>query len=127
MEVIVVVILIGVLAALAMPLYHRASEGSRNKEATAMLNLIGEAERMYKLEYGKYFNCPSISSCNANLSLNLPEGNDQSWNYSVNAGASDFNVTADRTNVGFVDGGRSWYLQEADDDPVCSGDDYCNY
>lgn len=53
-EIMIVVIIIGVLAGVAVPLYSKAVERSRISEAANILASIRDAEMRYALEYGNY-------------------------------------------------------------------------
>lgn len=48
-ELLVVVLIIGVLAAIALPQYNRTVETARADDAAAMVKLIGNTNRMYRL------------------------------------------------------------------------------
>ncbi len=54
LEVIIVVILIGVLASLAMPVYSIVIERGRAAEAIQALGQIRRAQIIYKDQYGTY-------------------------------------------------------------------------
>ena len=53
-EILVVVLIIGILAALAVPQYQKAVIKSRATEAMTMLKAIGEAQEVYYLAHGHY-------------------------------------------------------------------------
>lgn len=53
-ELMIVVIVVGVLATVAIPLYQIVPERSMGTEATAALGLVKDAMRMYRAEYGTY-------------------------------------------------------------------------
>jgi prepilin-type N-terminal cleavage/methylation domain-containing protein len=53
-EIMVVVIIIGILSAIAIPLYSKMIENSRITEATQMLGALRDAEMKYAFEYGNY-------------------------------------------------------------------------
>lgn len=65
-ELLVVVLIVGILSAIALPQYQRAVENTRASEAFAILNSIAEAEEMYVLQNG--FFTPDFSS----LVLQIP-------------------------------------------------------
>ena len=53
-ELIIVVIIIGILAAIALPRYNKAVENSKIAEATSMLGTIREAQMRYLMENDVY-------------------------------------------------------------------------
>ncbi|MFH1767552.1 MAG: type II secretion system protein [Candidatus Omnitrophota bacterium] len=96
-ELIVVVLIITILAVIALPFFRRSIELSREKEAKAMLALIGQAEQMYSLESdGLYYACTDTGGCNQALNLDLPDDAATPWEYKVvtNAGNDNFCVEA---------------------------------
>jgi len=118
-EVIIVVVIIGILAALAVPNYIKAVERTRNKEAISMLKLIQQAEKMYRLENNRYVACNSNTDCNNKLRLNLPSGGN--WNYRVyrvnnRSNPPRFTAIARRRSLDR----RVWSIDQDDEEPVCS-------
>ncbi len=112
-EIMVVVIIVIILATLATPLYRKTVERAKEREAGAMLRLIREAEKIYRLEYNTYIGCNDTTQCNTILRLDLPS---QNWGYSVpSATSSTFCAQADSTeSLG------SWSIRENQDNPVKS-------
>ena len=53
-ELVVVVIIIGILAAIALPRHSKTVEKSKMAEATSMLGVIREAQMRYLIEYDEY-------------------------------------------------------------------------
>ena len=53
-EVLIVVLIIGILAAIAVPQYKKAVELAKTKNAWALLNSVYEAQQRYYLANGKY-------------------------------------------------------------------------
>lgn len=102
-ELIVVVIIIGILATLAVPQYLKVVERTKAGKARHALGLIAQAEKMYRAEAptGQYIGCT-----NATLSANLGSyvemtdiALDPDWDYgvSVTTGATPaFTATATR-------------------------------
>ncbi len=61
-EILVVVIIVAILAALAIPRYIRSVEMGRAREARVNLQLIQTAQNLYRLDHGHYFPDASLSS-----------------------------------------------------------------
>lgn len=94
LELLMVVIIIGILATLALPQYMGFIEKARATEAISTIGTIRTAQNLYKLETGTY-----SSDINA-LAITVPtSGAGTYWTYGV-TGASDtgFGVTATRTS-----------------------------
>ncbi|MFH1281471.1 MAG: type II secretion system protein [Candidatus Omnitrophota bacterium] len=127
-EIMVVLVIIGTLAALAWPNYMAIKEKSLNREAQASLALIRAAEKIYGMEGGFYYppgaTTSNIALINTNLRLSLPESASASWAISLDAtggGSAD----ATRQGGGGADG-RVWSINfPGGADPTCSGGTYC--
>ena len=102
-ELIVVVIVIGLLATMAIPQYMKATERALTAKAKNAMGLIAQAEKMYKAENDTY-----INSATGNLNAAAPNGfgdymelseidTDTKWTYAVVGGTSTFTITATRT------------------------------
>jgi prepilin-type N-terminal cleavage/methylation domain-containing protein len=71
-EMIIVVVIIGVLAAIAIPAFRKYMDSGRTAEAMAMLGEIRNREEAYRAEFGSYLSTatnettvfPTIGSCN---------------------------------------------------------------
>ena len=115
-EMLVVIIIIGILASLALPGFGRTKEHVLGKEAQANLKLIAAAEKIYRMESEDqaYVDCVCSCSgtdcstntcnnatgttkgCNYLLKLSL---NPKNWTYSVtDASTSVFNAYAQRVS-----------------------------
>ena len=75
-ELIIVVIIIGILAAFAVPAYQNAARRQAVKLIASNLTLLHEAEKIYRMEKGSWPLCNeptdgTVSSCNELLRLNL--------------------------------------------------------
>lgn len=106
MELIVVIVIVGILAALAAPIYTKTKEKALDREAVSALKLIQAAEKIYRMEQGFYFPCvdnsypncyttsaPTASVDNINTYLHLYLRNqNQNWNYSVTPSTSPNNL-----------------------------------
>ena len=113
LEILVVVVIIGILATLAVPNFNRMRERALDREAEANLRLIEAAEKIYLMEYIQYWACNDTTEVNNNLRLNIPIG--RNWNYSTDDSGTG---TAARN----ITGGRTWTLA-IDGDPVCTKTD----
>lgn len=107
MEVVVVAIIIGILAMIAMPAYQVTREHTLGNEARANLRLIAAAERIYTMELGGAYppsgnNITVPATILTNLRVTLNEIN---WDYSIaGTGGSNYTATADRVGTGgFLD------------------------
>ena len=105
-ELITVVIIIGVLAALALPQYTRFIERSQASTAKNALNMIRKAEATYFALNSQYLACTSNSGSSCNLTIEIPEvarvfnytaGAGKDWEYSVNSAMPFNNFTATAT------------------------------
>ncbi|MBI3318340.1 MAG: hypothetical protein HYZ90_04220, partial [Candidatus Omnitrophica bacterium] len=94
MELLVVVIVIGVLASVAIPQFGRAIERARIAEANAVLGTIAAAEDLYYQDN----NGTTYTSSTAELVVDIPA--DAStlhfFTYSVVGGTNTFTITATR-------------------------------
>ncbi len=97
LELITVVVILGVLAAMAVPMFTKAIEESKNREAVAALRLIRTAQRMYYLEYENYVTATSTDELNSKLDLAIESEN---WQFSTARQAGtpvNFVASAQRT------------------------------
>lgn len=132
LELLIVAIIIGILATLAIPRYTLSRERVFGREAIASLKMIGAAERMYRMELtpnafvvcscgcaGAGAGCcnNNPNGCNFLLKLNL---NTDNWTYAVTVTPGPpptFRATADRIGAGgFLD--CQYVFTQADTDPV---------
>jgi prepilin-type N-terminal cleavage/methylation domain-containing protein len=66
MELMVVILIIGVLAAFAIPKYLVSVETSKADDAAALLNMVATTNRMYALDHnGSYVNGTLDNTCNS--------------------------------------------------------------
>jgi len=99
-ELIVVVIIIGILAAIGIPQYRKALERSRGAEASAGLGHIQEGEKLYFATNEVYYASVGGASLNTSdqqtLDINLPQ---TGWDFVVTGGTT-FTATATRKGSG---------------------------
>ncbi|MBU1887971.1 MAG: type II secretion system GspH family protein [Candidatus Omnitrophica bacterium] len=101
-ELLIVVVILGILATLALPMLVKTIEKAKVGEATSNLNLIRTGQKIYFLEYSTFW--PDITQ------LNIENPNEASSRYfeytSSSAGdslSSDFTATATRGGGGAAD------------------------
>ena len=108
-ELMVVLVIIGVLASLAIPGFSRTKERAFDKEARITLDLIVAGEKMYRAKIGFYYPSSGTvgeSAIEDNLQLDLSSS---SWEYNITGlGGTNFNATAARS--GSVSWSRQWLV-----------------
>lgn len=114
MELLVVILIIGIIAAVSLPNFIRSREAVYDREAQANLKLIIAAERAFKIEQGNYTAEASNAGINNNLSLYL-RVSDPKWNYSATRGGGS-TLCAQATRNG--EGNRNWRLRVTEQNPV---------
>lgn len=90
LELVIVVVIIGILAAIALPSYFGMKEREHDKDASANLKLIMAAQRIYRMERGGYLENGTIANINDLLRLSLPAAANNIWDFKTeanNAGA----------------------------------------
>ncbi len=101
-ELLVVVIIVAITAALALPNFGGMKERSLGRESKAQLKLISGAEKSYRMDSGSFYpydgsTVSSLSAINSNLSLSLTN---TSFDYSLTGGQNSFSALADRKGTG---------------------------
>jgi len=107
-ELIVTVIIIGILAAVALPNYSKMKERALDKEAIANLKLLQAAEKIYKMEYAAYYASDTIADLNQMLKLDMTETN---WDY----------LTDSAGKASATKSSRTWQLEVGGENPCCTG------
>ncbi len=113
-ELMVVVIVIGILAALAIPSYTNTREKTYDREAFSGLKLIRVANKQYYARSIHFYpptGSASLGAINGNLSIDLDGTH---WVYTITAGGTGYSATAVRAS-------RTWTVTNAPADPTCSG------
>ena len=122
-EILVVIVIVGILAALTLPNYMAIKEKTLDREAKANLALIRAAEKIYKMEEGNYYpssgSISTIDVINTNLRLSLPNSlpvTSRNWAYSLDNSSSTGIGVATRS-------GRTWKLNavSSSEVPACTG------
>jgi prepilin-type N-terminal cleavage/methylation domain-containing protein len=104
LELLITVIILGILAALAIPNYYKTREHALGKTAVANLKLLDAAEEIYRLEYKAYYPSPAPGSVNALAEINnylKLSLSDDNWDYTVTTTSDNaFTAIAERENEG---------------------------
>ncbi len=92
LEMMIVVVVIGILASIALPRYVRVVEKGRSAEARHILGLIRDAELAYYLDRDTY------TTSLTNLGVQVPTACNTSYyfSYSIAGGGASFTATATR-------------------------------
>ena len=121
-EILMVVVIVGILVALALPNLTRMRERTFDREAQVNLRLIQAAQRIYRMERGFYFpetGSQGTSTTNTALKLHLPTGDGRNWDYTCDdpGDPSSFTSRAERLNPpsGWD---RTWQIDQ-NSDPDC--------
>lgn len=112
-EIIIVVVIIAILSAIALPNFNKSKENGYNREANLTLKLIQDAERFYYIEHDNYTICDDNSAVIANLKLNIPTDSTRYWDYKVTVSSGNFTAKAHRLG----DDGRTYCIDASADDP----------
>lgn len=120
LELIVVVLVVGILATLAIPSFTTMQERSYDQEAKASLKLIKTAQKIYQMEVGGYYasTAPHEQNLNTYLRLSLTTAANRNWNYQVTAnnGVSPQASCSQATRNAVA--GRTLRLRNSEDDAV---------
>ena len=105
LEILVVVIIVGILASIALPNFGKAVEKAKVRDAQGALNMIYQAQRMYKLDQGSYGTVvlPGQPGEPGTLVVGqyLPNPNpNPNWSFSASSGGTTFTATATRVGGG---------------------------
>ncbi len=106
-ELIVVVIIVGILAAVSIPLMSGNVEKAKKTEAVAALGSLRTAARLYYVEFSKWpggLGDVSTYVTTADLAGKYYKSNDYSWGGSNNFSASNSLVSATAGSINFING-----------------------
>jgi len=116
-ELMVVLVIVGILATIAVNSFFESAEKARDREAQANLKLISAAEKIYRLENNGYVALNNAAEINQVLRLTIPVDN-KHWTYSVTCScATCFTATAQRN---WSKTPKSCTIDQDDDEPACS-------
>jgi len=95
-ELIVVVIVIGILATLAVPQYLKATERAKIAKAKNALGLIAQGQKLYRADNDGYISGADDATLGSYIELSNVDA-DTDWTYSAVGDASTFTITATRS------------------------------
>ena len=101
-ELMTVVIIVGILAAIAVPLYRANVKRSMAAEGAALLGSVRTAERVYYSEHGKYLSVTNGGGPDDPLGIDTT-GNKYFKTYSVTASGEGSSATFTATTTGTGD------------------------
>jgi prepilin-type N-terminal cleavage/methylation domain-containing protein len=96
LELMIVIVIVGILATIAIQNFTGPKESSLEKEAKTNLKLIAAAEKIYRMEVGGFYTATNETDINSVLRLMLPAGANKNWNYTVSSTSTTFNATVTR-------------------------------
>lgn len=98
LEIIIVIIIVGVLASLALPRFFATVEYSRSTEAFVSLGAVRQAlERCYLQRNGSYTNCTNFSNLDITNPANSPNAH---FTYTITgASATGYTANAQRNTL----------------------------
>jgi prepilin-type N-terminal cleavage/methylation domain-containing protein len=131
MELLVVVVILGIIAAFGIPNYNRSQEKADEREAVSNLRIIAQALEMLKIRDGEYPNLdmPEFGDINSVLNLGIIEQN-MDYNCSLPAdslplctavSSYGWELRYDTQNIGF-----GVHCSELGGCPSCAAA-YCSY
>jgi prepilin-type N-terminal cleavage/methylation domain-containing protein len=122
-EIVVVIIIIGIMATIAITHYGSAGEQTYDRMAQADLRLLRAAERVYNMEFSAYYisggppgSSFTTGNINTNLKLSVPTGNTRKWNYLTVASVVPRRCCAQATRN--IAGGRTWKICNGEEEPI---------
>ena len=104
LEILLVLSIIGIVTAFAIPNYHRAIEKSKGRHAEFNLMAIYNAQKRYKLDNNEHYGCDP--GCTNDLILQMLEVDivDSYFTYGVAKVGTGFSATATRVGGEFCSG-----------------------
>lgn len=127
LELIIVVVIIGILTAIALPNYFGMKEREHDKDASASLKLIMAAQRIYRMETGNYdeqnsgVGATDIANINTILRLSLPSAASRVWDYRTKSDNTALPPTTCAESIRTTTARTISFNNIGDDDPVRDG------
>ncbi len=72
-EMIITVVILGIVAAMAIPGFRKTVIKAQNEDARTSLRMVLAGQKVYRMRYGSYYNSDIIADINDNLQLELFE------------------------------------------------------
>lgn len=108
-ELLVVVVIIGVISAVAFVGMSDLGQKAEDKEAISILRLLEQVEEMYMDNTDLYVAC-GVGACETAIGASIPVG--ETWNYKVDSDGTSFCIEASHTKIS-----REWRLRNIDAAP----------
>lgn len=119
LELIIVIIIVGVLASLALPRFFNTIEFSRSAEAMASLGATRQAmERCYLMRNGSYATCNTFPVMDLENPQNSPNAH---FTYAISSTTTTYAITARRNSRDGGDGSSTITLTQTTDSVTRSG------
>ena len=102
MELLITVVIVGILAAIALPNFSNGVERTKVLDAQTALSAIASAERIYRMDQGVFGTMANLTT--DNYTSDPDAGNiNTDWDFAivVGGGGTTFTATATRTGGGF--------------------------
>ena len=90
-EILIVVVIIGILASIAVPIYFDYVERGYATDAKTQLRSIYESSKMFKSENGDFPD--DVTELNDSNGLNIPQSTLDKWDFEINLNDDDGDVT----------------------------------
>ena len=102
MELLIVIVIVGILASVALPSFGKTIERTRVKDAQATLASVYSAERVYRLDQGGY---GTLNDLIANRYVTNPNAGNADWTFTISdvsgSTSNTFTATANRSTGGY--------------------------
>jgi len=118
LELLLVIGIILILGAIALPNFVTSRDKAIEKEALANLKLIYAAEKIYRMETGAYTDAVDASTINTRLKLAIPTSN-PNWNYAVTSTTPKSKFSAVATNT--KNAATKKCVNQSSEEPVSGG------
>ena len=94
-EILIVVVIIGILASIAVPIYFDYVERGYATDAKTQLKSIYESAKLYRSENGTY--PADVTEINDGQYLNIPQSTLEKWDFEININDDEDNMTGTLT------------------------------